>query len=215
MNKVDQELENSTFIVTTALGGFVIAALMQIYFWDKYSLDIIPLTVKEVVGATSPADWEEKATICTNLKKWDCVEAQYLKAAQYDKQKYVRLGRFQYDRKNYAKAARSFAIYFSGSDNLTGVLKGEDVETALIHAKALTELNQSEEAAKYYEKVLEAKPDQMQVSVIHGYVKMLFKNGKYGRARVLIEDVRKHSSTAAQFMEAEYQQIRKLRTASR
>ncbi len=215
MNKVDQELENSMFIVTAALGAIVIAALIQIYFWDKYSLDIIPITVKEVVGATSPSDWEEKAAICTELKKWDCVEAQYRKAAQFDKSQYVRLGNFQFARGKYDRAARSFAIYFESSGNLTGILKGEDTEIALTYAKALTELNQSEEAAKFYEKVLESKPDAVQVPVIHAYVKMLFKNGKYGRARVLIEDVRKSSSTAAQFMEAEYQQIRKLRTASR
>ncbi len=215
MNKVDQELENSTFAVTAALGAFVMASLIQIYFWDKYSLDIIPITLKEVVGATSPSDWEDKASMCSDLKKWDCVEAQYLKAAQYDKSKYVRLAGFQFSRRKYERSARSFAIYFENSKNINGILKGEEIEIALTYAKALTELNQNEEAAKFYEKVLEAKPDTVQVSVIHSYVKILFKNGKYGRARVLIEDVRKSSSTAAQFMEAEYQQIRKLRTASR
>lgn len=206
-SQADQDLENSTFIVTTALGAIVIAALIQIYVWDKYALDIIPITVKEVFGATSPSDWEQKAQMCTELKKWECVEDQYTKAAQTDSKKYLRLGHFQFGKKKFERAARSFSIYFEHG--------GDDLDTTITYAKTLTELNQVEEAAKYFEAALDAKPDTMQVPVIHSYVRLLFKNGKYGRARTLIEDVRKSSSTAAQFMDAEYQQIRKLRTASR
>lgn len=207
MNKVEQELENSTFVVTAILGGIIAATLIQIYCWDKYALEIIPIAVKETFGATSPSDWEQKAQMCTELKKWDCVESQYTKAAQLENDKYVRLGLFQYGRGKIERAANSFSIYFQHG--------GTNMDAALAYAKSLTELNQSEEAAKYYELVLESKPDTLQVPVVHSYVKMLFKNGKFGRARALIEDVRKSSSTAAQFMEAEYQQIRKLRTASR
>lgn len=207
MNKTDQDLENSTFMVTAGLGAIVIASLLQIYAWDKYSLDIIPITVKEVFGATSPSDWEQKAQMCMDLKKWECVEEQYTKAAQTDKSKYVRLGNFQYGRGKFDRAARSFSIYFQQG--------GDDADVSLTYAKTLTELNQVEEASKYFEDVLASKPDNLQVSVIHNYVKMLFKNGKFGRAKTLIEDVRKSSPTAAQFMNAEYQQIRKLKTASR
>ncbi len=207
MNKADQDLENSTFIVTAGLGAVVIIALLQIYSWDKYALDIIPITVKEVFSMTSPSDWEQKSEMCAVLKKWECVEEQYLKAARTDNSKYVRLANFQFQRGKFDRAARSFSIYFQHRE--------DDPDAALTYAKTLTELNQGEEAAKYFELVLDAKPDILQVPVVHSYVKMLFKNGKFGRAKTLIEEVRKSSSTAAQFMDAEYQQIRKVQTASR
>lgn len=206
-SKTDQELENATFVVTATLGGLIVATLLQIYSWDKYALDIIPIAAKEVFSMTSPSDWEQKAQICMELKKWDCVETEYAKAAQTDGKLYVRLGNFQFERKKFDRAARSYSIYFQH-----GV---ENPEVALAYAKTLTELNQFEDAAKYFEIVLDRKTDTLQVPVIHSYVKILFKNGRFGRAKTLIEDVRKSSPTAAQFMEAEYQQMRKVRTASR
>ena len=210
-NSVDQELERSTFLAITTIGGLVIAGLLQIYAWDKYALSIIPLQILELTGQSTASDWEKMAAHCIELKKWDCAEEQYKKAAQNDDQLYLRLAEFQAAHKRWERAARSFGIHFSKSPKVSA----EHLEPAITYAKILTELGQGDEAAQFYELALAAKPESLQVPVIHSYVKLLFRDGNFARARGLIEEVRKSSSTAAQFMDSEYQQILKVKTAAR
>ncbi len=204
---VDQDLENKSKAIMLVLATMVVITGIQIITWDKYALDIIPIMLKEVVSASSPQDWEDKAKMCTDLKKWDCVEAEYTKAAQNDRHQYVRLGQFQMRRNKFDKAAHSFSIYFKDG--------GEDVEVAATYAKALAETNQFDEASKYFNIALEARPEMLQVPVVINFVRLLMKNEKYQHAQRLIDDVRKQNRTGSQFMDSEYNQIKKLKTASR
>jgi len=204
---MDKDLERSSATIMVVLATLVVATIMQIGAWDKYSLDVIPLLLKEMVGATSPQDWEDKAKMCWELKKWDCVEYEYTKSAQNDRGQYVRLGHYQMRRLKFDKAANSFRIFFKGG--------GEDIEAAKAYAKALAETNQFDESSKYFNLVLDTRPESLQIPVVLDFVKLLMKNEKYEHARRLIEDVRKQNPAGSQFMDSEYKQIKKLMTAAR
>lgn len=205
--KLERSIESSTLKFMVLFTAFVLIGGFLLTNWDTHSLEIIPLKAKELLGITSPSDQEELASICLDLKKYDCVEEQYKKAAQLDPQKYVRLGRFQLQRSEPQAASGSFSVYFQNG--------GTDIDAAYEYAKLLGEAGQIDEAAKYFEQILSSKKDVLQVSVIYAYVKALVKSGKYAEAKALIEDVRKQAPTGEQFMADEMTQIESLTTASR
>jgi tetratricopeptide (TPR) repeat protein len=201
--KLENEIQKKTIIAFFAVSIFVIAAHIQLSNWDKYSLSIIPLTVKEMMGADGPADFEAKSEMCMELKKWDCVEAAYLKAAAVDPVKYQRAGDFQMKRQKWNPAAQSYYKFFqAGQQNL---------DASYSYAKALAKLGQVDDAVKYFDQVLAAKPDVLQVTVVQNYVKLLMDAQRFDQAKVLISKIRKDSGPAGEsFMEDEFKKIKDL-----
>lgn len=200
--------ERSSLLMMVGIATVILGVAAQIISWDKYAVDIIPIQMKDLVSMTSPEDWEATSKMCWDLKKWDCVEKEYTKAAQVNRDQYVRLGQYLMRRLKFKKATEAFAIYFKNG--------GENPEAAYSYAKALAEIEQDQDAAPYFDRALAAHPEALSVPIVLSYVKSLVKIGNFAQAQKLIEDVRKQNSTSgAQFMEAEYQQIRKLKTASR
>ncbi len=205
--EVEEELERLSMTVMLFITGFIILTAVHIINWDKYALEIIPLTVKDWVGKTTPADWEKKAAMCTDLKNWDCVENELERIAKNDPKQYLRLGQLQFKRAKLDRAARSFAIYFKRG--------GRDLEAMYSYALALSELGQAEEASRFFEAILESRSKSLQLPVIRNYVRMLIRHHRYDHARRLITRVRNSNPRAELFMEQEYRQIKKLMTASR
>lgn len=202
-----QDLERSSAIVMACLSAVLIGTIVQIVSWDKYALTAIPLQFREVVFASSPSDWEAKSEMCWDLKDWDCVESAYESAARLDHQKYNRLGQYLMRRLKFEKAADSFSNYFQNG--------GKDREAAFAYAKALAEMQRDSESEKYFEIALNDKKSTLNVPVVISYVRLLMRNGKFARAQRLIETVRDQNPTGVQFMDSEYHQIKKLKTASR
>jgi tetratricopeptide (TPR) repeat protein len=142
------------------------------------------------------------ASICMERKKYDCVEQQYARLGQQNPQLMLRLGKFQMSRAHYNEAVNTYRTFFSKG--------GIDLEASYNFAKALGQVGQIDEAAKYYDYVLGAKPDVLQVTVIQNYVKLLMEANRLDKARTLIEQVRHKSDTSAYFMETEFKKIQAL-----
>jgi len=206
--QVQNQVEKRTIIWMSAICFSIVAGYLVLMNWDKHSLSIIPLTVKETFGGMTPADHEKKSEICMDLKKWDCVESAYTHIAQNDQSAWRRVGDFQMKRAKYSEAAQSYYRFLQGG--------GQDLGVSYSYAKALAELGQVDEAVKYFDEVLAAKPDVLQVTVVQNYVKLLVEHKRYDQARTLIEGTRTRGGpTAGMFMEAEMKQIQALTTASR
>lgn len=201
------DVERSSAIAMASISAVIIGVIAQIVTWDKYALDVIPIQLREVVFATSPSDWETKAKMCWDLKDWDCVENEYERAARADHTQYKRLGLYLMRRLKYDKASEAFAIYFKNGS--------EDREAAFAYAKALAELQRDLDAEKYFDKAVDNERGQLEIPVVINYVRLLMKSGKFARAQKLIETVREQNPTGVQFMDSEYHQIKKLKTASR
>lgn len=206
--KLDEQLQSRTIMVMGGMAALAVASFIQLSMWDNHALEIIPINVKGAIGMHSVSDAEAKAEICMDLKKWDCVETEYLTTAKADPSKYIRAAHFQMKRAKYNDAAQNYYKFFQSG--------GQDLEASYNYAKALAELGQVDEAVKYFDQVLAAKPGVLQITVVNNYVKLLMKHQRYQQARVLIEQIRKDGGeTAGSFMESEFQQIQSITTASR
>lgn len=201
--KLENEIQKKTITAFVAFSIFVVAAHIQLSNWDKHSLSIIPLVVKETIGADGPSDFEAKAEMCMELKKWDCVETSYLKAAANDPTLFQRAGDFQMKRQKWNPAAQSYYKFFqAGNQNL---------DVSYSYAKALAKLGQVDDAVKYFDQVLAAKPETLQVTVVQNYVKLLMDAQRFDQAKVLISKIRKESGPAGEsFMEDEFKKIKEL-----
>ena len=207
-NKSEEWVEKRSIVWFAFISVFVVAAHIQLANWDRHALAIIPLTVKQWVGMDSSADWEAKAALCFDLKKWDCVESEYIKTAKLDSSLWLRTADLQMKRAKYNEAAQSYYQFFTNG--------GESVEASYNYAKALAHEGQVDEAIKYFDQVLAARPDVLQVTVAQSYVKLLMDHQRYDQAKVLIAQIRKDAgATGELFMDEEFQKIHELTTASR
>ncbi len=140
-----------------------------------------------------------------DLKKWDCVEAAYLETAKHDVQLFKRAGDFQMKREKYAEAARSYYPLFQDG-------KVQDIEVSQLQLRKSSCSHRSgDEAVSYFDAILAARPDTLQVTVVQKYVKLLMQHQRYDQAKVLISKIRKDSGPAGEaFMEDEFTQIKQL-----
>ncbi len=206
--KVQDQIERKSIFWFSGLSILVVAAHIQLANWDKHSLGIIPIAVKETIGGMTASDWEAKASICMDLKKWDCTEFAYVEVAKQDPTQWQRAGDFQMKRAHYNQAAQSYYAFFQNG--------GESLDVSYNYAKALAHLGQVDEAVQYFDQVLAAKPDVLQVTVVQNYVKLLMDHQRYEQAKVLISKVRRQSGPAGeQFMDDEFKKIKDMTTASR
>lgn len=193
------QIDRTFIYVAVTFGAFLVAGFMQVSKWDGAALQVIPLQIKALIGMSSIPDMEQMASICMDRKKYDCVEENYEKIASRDQTKLLRLGKFQMSRARYQQAVDTYRTFFQN--------KGVDLEASYNFARALGQVGQVDEAAKYYDYVLGAKPDVLQVTVIQSYVKLLMDANRLDQAKRLIEDVRRKSSESAYFMDEDFKKI--------
>jgi tetratricopeptide (TPR) repeat protein len=206
--KAQAEVDRKSITYMLVISAFFVASYIQISNWDKAWLSIVPLGAKQTVGLMSKADWEDKAQICLDLKKYDCTEEAYNKVAVSEPTQWNRAAHFDMQRAKYNEAAQSYYKFFQSG--------GQDLEASYNYAKALAQLGQVEEATKYFDQVLAARPDVLQVTVVQNYVKLLMDHQRYDQAKVLIAKIRKDGGeTAGSFMEPEFKKIQEMTTASR
>jgi tetratricopeptide (TPR) repeat protein len=197
------DLAEKKFIkIALGISVFLIAGFLQLATWDNHAIEILPLQAKQLVGALNTEDLEKFAQICLDRRKFDCVEREYSKLGERDAKNLLRLGKFQMSRARYAEAVESYRKFFAGG--------GIDLEGSYQFARALGQVGMVDEAAKYFDYVLGAKPDVLQVTVVTNYVKLLIEAKRLDQAKKLIEDVRGRTETSALFMDNEFKEIEKL-----
>lgn len=205
---VDDQIERKSITMMVAFSVFVVLSYVQLANWDTAWLKILPLGAKQTLGMMTKADFEEKAQICFDLKKWDCAEEAYNKVSALEPALWKRSGHFEMQRAKYNEAAQSYYKFFQSG--------GQDLESSYNYAKALAQLGQVDDAIKYFDQVLASRPDVLQVTVIHNYVKLLVDHQRFDQAKQLINKVRKDGGeSAGSFMETEYKKIQQMTTASR
>lgn len=207
MSKHIEGGERRTITIFAGVLTLLCFSFMLVMNWDIHSLEIIPLKIKETIGMSSNSDVERMGEICMDLKKWDCVETSYGHAANKDAQALPRLGDFQMKRAKWQAAAQTYYRFFQAG--------GQDLDASYNYAKALSQLGEVDEAVKYFDMVLAAKPDVRQVTVVQNYVKLLMDHQRYDQAKTLIQGIRKQGPDSSLFMETEYKQIQDMATASR
>lgn len=206
-NQVTRQFEKRFIKVSMILASVLTMGFLQAATWDKYAVEIIPLKLKQLIGMTSGSDLNRIAQICMERLRHDCVETAFAsRGYQGDNEAFADLGKYQVRRQKRQDAMASFQRYFQNN--------GQDLEAMYQFAKVLGDAGQVDQAIAYYDQVLKAKPDTLQITVTQNYVKMLTNHGRAAQALALIDGIRKTGSSASLFMETEYKSL-KLQQAAR
>jgi tetratricopeptide (TPR) repeat protein len=197
--KIFKSYLKASLLVTVLL----VASFIQAVNWDQYFFSIIPLKIKEMTSTASTMDLKEITRICNERKKWDCVEASLLKTYQSSPNTEIEalaeLGKIQFQRGETDAALQTFSTYFAQG--------GLSLDASYDYARSLSLRGQVDQASQVYEKILEAKPDTLQVTVAQNYVRLLMNNNRFSQAKDLLEEIRKSGSNANMFMDKEFQEI--------
>jgi tetratricopeptide (TPR) repeat protein len=179
----------------------IVLGFMQVVSWGGHAIEVLPLQAARLIGLDSLAANEHLARICLDLKKYECVERSYKRLAfAGTPDGFLRLGKFQNSRLEYAAAAESFRQFFARG--------GRDLEASYGYARALGEIGRVDEASRYYDHVLAAKPDVLQITVVHNYVKALVDHGRLDQALKVISTIRRRGQSVSSFMDSEYKDIK-------
>lgn len=199
---------NEKAIDRVCIGMILMAALLVGSFihsvnWDRHFFGIVPLKISQWTDSATIADLQEIAEICIERKKHDCVEIAY--EQQYSKNPkditpLAKLGNLQALREKWPEAVTTYASYFAQD--------GEDLEAAYNYAKALGHVGQVDKAEMFYNRVLKAKPDVLQITVTRHYINMLVEHNRLKKAKSVIEYFRKQGTNTGYFMDKEYKEIK-------
>lgn len=200
---VEREVNKRFIKVSIGVSVFIVLAFSHLVTWDTYFFEIIPLKTKQWIGGMSPQDYDRLAEICRERKNLDCVESSLISRfnATKDVETLATLGKLQYLRREFRPAANTFANYFRSG--------GLGVDASFDYARTLSEVGMVDEAAQYYQRVLDSKPDTMQITVTQAYVRTLLHANRHHDAKALIESIRSKGGNASMFMESEMQEIEK------
>jgi hypothetical protein len=208
--RAEREVTRSFIKVAAGISLLLVAGFYQAVTWDQYFFEIIPLKAKLTIGGMTPDNYARLADICKIRKNLDCVETALAGLATSDAshiEALATLGGVQANRHEFKQAANTFAIYFKNG--------GQSPDAAYDYARSLAEIGLIDQAAQYYQAVLKAKPDTMQITVTQDYVKMLVAHGRLADAKSLIQGIRAKGGNASMFMEDEMQKIAKATEVSK
>jgi len=186
-------------VVLTSL--FIITGFIQLANWGSNSFEIMFLKVSEWTGTVSVGELERMAKICLEAKKYNCAEARYAQIANKEPSTYLRLGKLQIAMSKYPEAVDSLRTYLARNE--------QDLEGMYLYGRALGEVGQVDAAARYYNRVIDAKPKVVPVTVVQNYVKLLVRHGRLGDARNVIDRIRKRDISVSGFMTEEYLEIQR------
>lgn len=180
----------------------LVSTVLHYVTWDQFSLEIIPLKIKQLTGLAKAKDYLEIATICEKRQKTAC-QLDSLKQAYQLNNKDLRSLALAADihmkKTEYKQAAQLFQTYFSHSEALP-------VHRAS-YALALNEIGDLKGAEIQYKQVLSQDNKEPNFVAARAYVDVLIKTSALDKAKGVIEEYRKATPTSALFLDKEWKLI--------
>lgn len=203
----DEELENrhERRLTAIVLVGALLAVFSFVHYvqWDKYSIQIIPLKVKQLTHTASTTDLKQIAHICLARMKYSCTETALSEVMQKnpnDTKTLYKLADLQRRLGQSDEAMASFKQYFA--------LGGVNPDADFGYARVLASSGRYNKAQVYFQRTLLSKPGIVQITVTQSYVDMLMKMNKTKEAISLIQDVRRRTGPEGEtFMAREYNEM--------
>lgn len=197
--RLSSRFKKSALLLSISL----LALCIQVVTWDQFFLEVIPLKTRQMIGIASTPDLLRLAQICETRKNHQCHESTLMEVLRHEPNRtdtLVELGKLQYQLEAYDRAVHSLQTYFAQG--------GRDLRAALHYAQSLAKVGRLQEAAQYFEYVLDSKEESLQITVTQQYIKLLRESGQFARAIQVIESTRQKGTNAAQFLDAELQSLK-------
>ena len=198
-NQKEQKQAQKSIAKNIMIAGFgLMASIVYIGSWGSSSFEIVPLKARQWTGQMNKASFARMKHICMRLKKYDCVEnaQKSFFQASGDMKALEDLGEFQYRRKRFEQAKRTYHQYFTK--------KGTSVKSAYNYAKLLEKTGKNDDALSYYQYALKVRPKSVQITVMRSYIDLLVKTGKSHQARQELSRLKPMITRAGSLAQQEY-----------
>lgn len=186
-------------VLFTAL---LIGCVIHVVNWDSYSIQILPLKFKQMLGVASADELKVIGEICQKRQKENCEVQALWSAFQLDPKTFnvlVRVGEIQVENKNYAQAVNTYTFYFKSG--------GKDDTARFYFARSLAENKDFKSSQKQFNYLLSKHRKNPQFDVARSYVEYLIKYNEYEKAKNVIQTHRQAAANAGLFMEKELKVI--------
>lgn len=200
LESADKSVAKSLVIV----GVLFAALIVHIVQWNEFSIEILPLKVKEYAGLATKEDLLRTAEICKLRKKGVCVELTYSKILRKDpinQQVLLDLAKLRMERKLYKDVVHLLSQYFHSG--------GSDGTARFILSQALFHTGDVSNAKKQLNYLVFGDSKDPSPDVARFYVKALMQKKDWGSAQKVILHFRKNRKNASLFLEKEFKEIRK------
>lgn len=186
-------------VTAIAIAGFY----GHLVSWGPHAMSIPLIKVQELTGTLTKQGYVDLARACIDLNKWDCAKNAYLGLFREtgDPLGFALLGKMQLRMNEDTNALHSFGNYFR--------LGGTDGDVALDYARLLEQTGRTQDARKYYEYSITARPEVLPIRATAGIVRLLMKEGRYAEARERILAFHASAGNAKGYLNTELEQLDK------
>jgi tetratricopeptide (TPR) repeat protein len=199
--KIEQAAEKSFIVIATGLCALMSFAFVMAVQWDTHTFEVLPLKAKQMIGMTTASDLQRLVEICESRKNVDCQLQATEQLTRFDNEAFASLGKLHFLSNKNKQAIASFSQYFRNG--------GLNLEASYNFARALEKEGQVEMASQYYETVIDARPETLQITVTRHYINMLIEYNKKSEAKMVLAKIREKGANTKNFMDPVFKELEK------
>lgn len=197
--KLEKSAEKKFITIATSVCALLTFSFVMIVKWDTYSLEVLPLKAKQLVGMSSAEDLKRIVEICEDRKNLECQISGLEDLSKIDNEARAQLGKIYFLKDQNKLAVQRFSDYFRNG--------GLSFEASYMFARSLEKDGQIELASQYYESVLNSKPDTLQITVTRHYINMLTEYNKRDQAKLVLSKIREMGANTKNFMDPVFKEL--------
>ncbi|NQZ02456.1 MAG: hypothetical protein HRT45_17495 [Bdellovibrionales bacterium] len=193
--RLDRRIRSMMYSISIGLG----LLFMGLVVWDNHVFTAVPIQAKQVLGMSAAEDHESMYEICKKRLNVECQIEQLQQLSRYKNEALATLGKTYLLTKQYDLSAKSLEQYFQDG--------GLSLDASYDYARALEAVGNVDMAGKYYQSILDSKPETLQITVTKRYVQMLLDYNRRAEAKKVLASVRDKGSNTANFMDMVFQDL--------
>lgn len=203
-SKVEQEISRQMLFLTAIIAVVCVPWVIFISQYHGFGTEIIGLKIGSALGMTSARAEGQLAELCARIGRDDCARSAYRQAASKHAQNlelWLAWAKFEARKKNPSQAVVAYAGYFANG--------GTDQLEHYRYAKALQDTGKAAEAIVEYQKMLEAEPETLQVTVAQNLVHLLMEQKRLDEALQAIQRFQGQGHNGGDYLNEELAKVRK------
>jgi tetratricopeptide (TPR) repeat protein len=176
LNAIDQ-IEKKTILSMVVGVALMMALFLHFATWGSYSFAVPFVKLQDMTGMLSKQGYIDYAKSCESLRKWACAKQAYTNLYKKHGEVYgiEKLARFQVRLGEMDEAMQTFDIYFRKG--------GKSGDAAYEYARLLDQRGMENDAIKFYDQSIEARPKVLAIQATAGIIRILTKQGRVTEVR--------------------------------